>query len=430
MPVLQDDPVWQQRRDALIALLDQWTTPDPGLPRPPEGLRNLALRLKSFALQHFDFFHAHYGDALLTARDATALPAFEDMLRKHPRDYALSVILDQVAYDLEVIQRAADQRSAVPVAITTTLEQADKLAFLALEPAKRAGLVEKSTTVVTYFEKSPRVRVVPYAPLAVIGLPLTCTSLRRDYLAIPHEIGHYVYWHGRIEGAGPEYVWERFEQDVPPHPTYRSKWKEEIFADTYGCLCGGPVMALDFQDLMLKYTAHDFVRDDGEHPSPVLRPELYLEVLQRMSCPNATARLRARWDERLSALKLAREFRRPYSAPVACDEALDATRSVVDLGIDLLGLDSFGDTWGAADLGPGDRLKALYDRFDRSFDALLGAGGQPVALAAGPDLWTDWANRFFAGPVPDAREIDPAMWHRLLRADGWVTRGPSGHWRK
>jgi hypothetical protein len=60
------------------------------------------------------------------------------------------------------------------------------------------------------------------------------------------------------------------------------RWIEEIFADVYGCLIAGPLIALDFQDLQLTVSKEQFTKDDGEHPAPVLRPYIYTRVLERL----------------------------------------------------------------------------------------------------------------------------------------------------
>lgn len=36
----------------------------------------------------------------------------------------------------------------------------------------------------------------------MIGVPYSCMSVARDHLALPHEIGHYVFWHGQVPGTG------------------------------------------------------------------------------------------------------------------------------------------------------------------------------------------------------------------------------------
>ncbi|NJN55367.1 MAG: hypothetical protein HC804_11780 [Anaerolineae bacterium] len=62
-------------------------------------------------------------------------------------------------------------------------------------------------------------------------------------------------------------------------------WLEEIFADVYGCLVAGPVMAYDFQELSLDNK--DFNEDDGEHPLAAIRPFIYTQVLRTLEQDNA-----------------------------------------------------------------------------------------------------------------------------------------------
>jgi hypothetical protein len=140
-----------------------------------------------------------------------------------------------------------------------------------------------------------------------------------DFLAVPHEIGHYVFRFGRM----PESA-RNIALDLPPEakiadsaylfraipgraalaelniPPFIQRWAEEIFADMYGCRVAGPFITLDFQDLLLgNYTLEGFSReDDGDHPLPALRPEIYHLTLDSESIPNGpkwASHFRERW---------------------------------------------------------------------------------------------------------------------------------------
>ena len=47
------------------------------------------------------------------------------------------------------------------------------MAQLALDVAFECKLLKEKCTAVTYFNKSPHIRVIPYAPVALIGIPMT-----------------------------------------------------------------------------------------------------------------------------------------------------------------------------------------------------------------------------------------------------------------
>jgi hypothetical protein len=135
--------------------------------------------------------------------------------------------------------------------------------------------------VLTYFEKSAEFFRIPYASVALIAIPFTCVSDNNpsDFLAIPHEAGHYVY--RRLQSDDKNRLRQQIAKVVMPDD-YRG-WVnailQEMCADIYGCLIGGPVMALDFQSLSQENSEADFLTSDGEHPNAAIRPFIYCQVL-------------------------------------------------------------------------------------------------------------------------------------------------------
>lgn len=184
-----------------------------------------------------------------------------------------------------------------------TLKIADQLANFALKLATENKLFSPNAlqdsfetyfsgefSLVTYFQKAYTSAVIPYAPVGLIGIPYTATSEAYDLLAIPHEVGHYVYRHGRKDDKPLErYLREKVTKALEPYiiktnaqvyfPDWCLRWLEEIFADVYGCLVAGPLIAVNFQDLMFRKPFEDFKNVDDTHPLPLLRPGIYNKVL-------------------------------------------------------------------------------------------------------------------------------------------------------
>lgn len=306
----QDLGIWKDRWDSLKgtmeALVTRYQDPPSPLPRKTT-LHSLVRCLQAFAEDQFHFFHDGFG-----AHDHFILQTSEE----YPLEHVLWVVLDQIAHDLEVIQRAAEQRLS---GFATTLDKADKLAWQALQPVVGgSNLVEDGrTTVVTYFHKSPNIRVVPYAPVALIGIPFTCTDVPRDYLATPHEVGHYVFWRGRGVRAA-------LRSSLPKERQYCHQWMEETFADVYGCLIAGAVIALDFQDLQLETSKKDFIEHDKAHPSPILRPYIYTKVLAEEGSQSRdwAKQLRRYWTVRRKKRVPEDEFVAANRQPVPIDDAI------------------------------------------------------------------------------------------------------------
>lgn len=248
----------------------------------------LLTQLQQFAEDQFDFLyqgldpHGKIG------------PFLEPSLR-YPRDFVMRSTLDQIGFDLVVLQSALYQRALAQEdsngRMGRTLAIADRLACYALQPAVRHGLLQfdaEKVTALTYFQKAPHIRMIPYAPVALIGLPFSALAEYQgdtagevgnavDLLAIPHEIGHYVYQHGSKENRRLQ---NALYQTLQGQPDWLSNWAEEIFADVYGCLVAGPVMVRDFLDLTRAGDIASLLQDDNEHPTPVLRPLLYADTLK------------------------------------------------------------------------------------------------------------------------------------------------------
>lgn len=255
--------------------------------------------LHGFAEKQFNFFFN--GFVQKTPYLATS-PAY-------PAAYALRLTIDQIEYDLSVLRRARDQRlSGLNAAKELhTLRLADRLTYRALQPMFRLFLDKgrgkelrflENTTALTYFKKSMSVRVIPYAPVAVVGIPQTCTDPDKnpqDFLAIPHEAGHYVFWHAQHDKVPLRSL---IQMALPPEPAWRQAWLEEIFSDVYGCLVAGPAIARDFQDLMMDNK--ELFEDDGEHPIGALRPYVYSDTMRELhdrfgDFPSAPDKLDDRW---------------------------------------------------------------------------------------------------------------------------------------
>jgi hypothetical protein len=147
------------------------------------------------------------------------------------------------------------------------------------------------------------IRPVPYADIILIGIAyatmlepvkkndaeLSFRKVSRDLLAIPHEIGHHLYWRGHMPGKQQSVyknLQKRLKRAKIREWDWRRNWLEEIFADTFGFLIAGPVMALSFQDLLTDNPPSQFREDTGEHPISALRPFMQTRILRAISDDN------------------------------------------------------------------------------------------------------------------------------------------------
>ena len=156
-----------------------------------------------------------------------------------------------------------------------TLELADKLAADALAGAVRNRLIEE-TAVLTYFQKTPTIRLLPYVPLALIGIDLTAIHDRAQLLAIAHEAGHHVYRQLTTNySVEPQKKAEKRALVAPDQfPAWLRAWTEEVFADIYSVLVAGPVAGFSVQAMLMGELPGVLLQDDADHPLPALRPDI------------------------------------------------------------------------------------------------------------------------------------------------------------
>jgi len=403
--------VWEDRWQSLKAIIADLE--QEGLPGPT--FKSLLACLGAFGESQFRFFYDGFQKGRL----------YPSTL--YPAEYALQTTLTQVAYDVTAIQQACHQHQPD----NPTLKKAGQLAQMALNLAVESKLL-KATTNISYFDKSPRIRTIPYAPLALVGVPFTSTAVSRDFLATPHEIGHHVYWHSPGLSAD-------LRSRLPIQPEWLSRWQAEIFADVYGCLVAGPVIGLDFQDILLDNDWDLFISDDGEHPIDAIRPYIYSRALAELGCPNAAKALNKRWQTKLRARNDPQELILDggfgsVSLKEARAKVEELTSQILTYLTDVRGVKP-PKAW-SQDIGSGQDVESLYLKFDEwvsqplpvAVPELLEDGDEVGVMIDGrltnkrrkgdAQTWMDQVKKMPSAHLP--REV----WVPILVSEGWTVNGP------
>jgi hypothetical protein len=294
-------------------------------------IKPLLLRTKSFGRQIYTFFvNGAYPGYIIR----NLPPDLED-----PVDPKISVesiptiILDQIAKDLSVFWNAFQQRIVAalttrrpqPTIVSETLILADHLAWSAKLMVDDYIRGEETTTVLSLLEARAQVRLVPYAPIAVIGIPMTAVRYfgsseettdnkaqsAKEFLGIPHEFAHYVYWYGKVPNTD-KLLRECLQVKLAALATAQGhnaeharvgNWVEEIFADVVGCLIGGPAVALSLQEMMAGGNITDFYTDNGAHPINTVRPFILTQTLRQMEMDDIAEQLQKQWKDKLMNLQ-------------------------------------------------------------------------------------------------------------------------------
>ena len=288
-----EDDLWKRRYNGLEAMMGQV---DNALNQKFMGVEALGRVIEGFRL----FAEGQY----TYFRTQPPPPSYQ-------RELALRITLNKLGEDLEVIERIACQRSAsrTNATLAKRLALTDFLAYEAMRPVF-GDLLPEGGTVLTYFQKSPEIRVIPYTNVALIGMPYSCLTENRDLLALPHEVGHYIYWNAlnlkpsRFLGSDlrvADLLQWQLRKAFPMLSDYALAWTEEAFADCYGAWLAGAYLAKDSQDYEVEYAPTNLLRDDGEHPLPAIRPYSHIQMLRNQGQSGWADQLRTEWRDAVQA---------------------------------------------------------------------------------------------------------------------------------
>ncbi len=223
-----------------------------------------------------------------------------------------------IAADIEIVQRAIVQRvheinddgKYVPSMQASALQITDMLALLALRPFQHLLPTKSDITPITFFSQETHIQSLPYGDnVVLIGIRYdqVLQNLEDDktpppfeLLAIPHEIGHYIYQRADLKDqrtllqkivtkefglakwlapSGEEGLNFKDVSAALPIDARHRQWCEEIFADICGCIVAGPLAALSLLSILVSRADDKNRSSDGEHPTGILRPFILKEIL-------------------------------------------------------------------------------------------------------------------------------------------------------
>jgi len=249
---------------------------------------------------------------LLNAFDRETLQELmQNSLTEHQQNKSLSPLhlfrhcFQCIATDHEIIQRAVIQRRWNHDAADGKYHQSeqavellvmDKLAIKAVAPFQHL-LPDHAAplAMITYFSDTTHIHRVPYTNrFILVGVSYDRISptdssaddktlTGKDFsafelMAIPHEVGHYIYQHGKLANGK---TFRELSKKFAENPYYR--WCEEIFADLYGCIVAGPLSVFSMQAFLASGDQTRAWKDDAEHPAPLVRSYILSEILRVLS---------------------------------------------------------------------------------------------------------------------------------------------------
>ncbi|MEO8396694.1 MAG: hypothetical protein ABI700_27120 [Chloroflexota bacterium] len=425
--------VWNSRWESIARFLQALATEVDAEIELPRRLVLIPLvkSLQDFGAAHFQYFNDYF----------TKHP--DEVCADFPPEFVIRQVIERIATDAQVIQTCIAQRRAGGDAhARDVLLTADKLAWQALRPAVDGHLLPPETTAITYFQKVASIRVIPYASVALIGIPITCLYNSFDYLSIPHEVGHNVYWNaGKFDDDAQLSIQSRLKQQATRQekakPAYR--WTQEIFADAYGALVAQAPIAVSFQDLEFESSKVEFATDDGRHPLPIVRPEIYAALIGKTD-PVLAEKLEDRWKKLLqkrsafvttdaegdwNTVQVAESVENPNPTLIDHNNLVNGYSTIVDAVTDVLPMSSQEPDFPARDAKD---LESVYAMFSDAIPAFVAKITEAqIDGSIRTKSWDDWQihqERNSSLTVNILNSPCTYKWMNIFLAGGWTTEGP------
>jgi len=478
---------WDTEKDKIDDLRKGIESPD-DIPRA-KVIKDLIDSLECFAYQQVDYFCNGFTGTSLNGEKGQEL---FDEDSKITIDRVGEETFKQIGRDITAIESIIKGQQDDDLCDEETnltnkdiLVLADRLVRDALEPA--VGLLpdKRLPLVFTYFiDSQPQakellIRLVPYADVALIGIPPKSDLRFGHLLSIPHEVGHYIFWRGREVRKGSFIDQNSFDHENKMDAVRYGlvfNYQEEIFADVYSALTAGPLVALSSQFFQLKKRDGDFFKDDCDHPIPAIRPNIFVNVVERLKDEEESTELKVQygsWANKLGSLweKLSKdqwinnhrlvevkyekiekfsEYIKPDSIPMDLDSLpivelkvpikYAVNEILAKIGDDINRysssnfwtqfLNKFKEDPRSNGLDPlPEILKADHPLFQAFVDAVTGLKGdtEPVMPHSSETLGRNDYEVIQAKWIDDW-SLEP-VWLRVYKADGWTTEGETNPWR-
>ena len=292
--------------------------------------------------------------------------------------FVLNMGVNRLLEQWSILSRACEQRlgpvgsQADPTGFEYNLRKAGKFAKKYCDRWCPEGNTkppyQKLSEPVVYFEKLYGISRAIYAPeIPVISIPLTDYDDPTRWHALPHEVGHHIFWNGVGLGTSGDVhkrlldaIAEALSVSISPSgsrtPGRAYLWApwlvrarlwgnlmEELFADNTAALLAGPEYAISAQDRVADRVDEvaDLVEDDQEHPCGYLRPLIALQVLReiagrstdkafRIALEGLVGRLESRWMNFCEQARMRELEETGLTMEVLADDILIIVRAILN----------------------------------------------------------------------------------------------------
>jgi len=142
-----------------------------------------------------------------------------------------------------------------------------------------------------YFNKVATIRYLPFTRIPILGIPHPFSGDDR-WSAIPHELGHYVFWNLGSSFRQTQQLQKELKDEVikcleesginEQQRRFVISWMEEIFCDVVGTRVDGQEFVASSEYFLSTQAGNkdDLVFNDGHHPPLVIRPFTWYRALK------------------------------------------------------------------------------------------------------------------------------------------------------
>jgi hypothetical protein len=273
-----------------------------------------------------------------------------------PRPEWLDNNVDSVLLDYWYpIFRAAEQHQSL-IYIELLNKGYVNLRKLQDEMKARLKFTMSEVNIILYFDSVGKAKRYPFGRNYLIGIPLA-DAYRGDWLALPHELGHQIYWNAKFSEndqsptprSGKNFLDKEIDSALdklslsaqdPARTAIRKMlddWTEEIFADVVGALVAREPFVEAAWDRIARRVEKDteLFLSDGEHPFPYLLPYIRAAALPANESYAAESYFTNKWQKlfskeiKFTTLKSERLIDNVADPDISIADVLTAARAYV-----------------------------------------------------------------------------------------------------
>lgn len=197
--------------------------------------------------------------------------------------------------------------------------------------------------VLIYFNKVSNIRYLPFTKIPILGIPHPFSGPEK-WSAIPHELGHYIFWNLGNTHRETRQLQKQLRLDASEfltangvsqkHQDFILPWLEEIFSDVVGTRID-PLGFISSSEEFVNTQAgneQELTLNDGHHPPLVFRPFVWAQALKSLAKSVDLSKLSSFFDRATLANFSSLKIEASVPASVIIEEAKHVVGTIPNQG--------------------------------------------------------------------------------------------------